>query len=600
MPDQVRHDINRIFFVSFVLFVVIINGMKIQDLEKYSSAITLGDMEVFVFPELMYSLVLANIMSPCIWRWREEETFQKLAGKNTYRILMRMRQYVMDEYEFNLDLNTWGLTHKDAELKRFSEYISPENIARSNALFGYTGDKYYFDVDIRRHFGLDQYDGDIIPYWKTETVEAMNAFRHKPGYSTGAGECVSLSTLYAAAAFVVCGIPLEDIYMILTPLHSQNFIDINEGIITNNRRLVTKPMWFNGTEISDKAQRAIRNEQVTIVANNTGYIHCFYDTATIDPKSYQKFQSLLNSYLKAELNQLNFANFLRSMGKYQKYFQFCRHRRGERMFVKSESLFGYEHGSRFRIYDETFEKLLDEVDQDDYSVYPIEGRLCCEQLMAFVEYEKIDVFDPDGQYKLARFIAPFAKEHAEACVRDLVDFLRIQPRLPDSKKQYQAAEPIKIDPSWSREQVIEYLDSIRETNMTADLAFYAYRDMTRCDWRPFIKAAVERCPVSVEQYADDAIDQVYSQLNALPNESIYEGPRLAQPDEVANYKTGDGIEKAFTLANILRQRQPDEVVEMHIENEKVVVKAGKEYTFSSSKGLKKTIHISPAGITTED
>jgi hypothetical protein len=28
-------------------------------------------------------------------------------------------------------------------------------------------------------------------------------------------------------------------------------------------------MWFNGTEISNKAQRAIRNEQVTIVAHPT-------------------------------------------------------------------------------------------------------------------------------------------------------------------------------------------------------------------------------------------------------------------------------------------------------------------------------------------
>ena len=67
-----------------------------------------------------------------------------------------------------------------------------------------------------------KYDNDIIPYWKTETIEAMNAFQFKDGYKTGAGECVSLSTLYAAAAFIVCGIPLEDIYMILTPLHSQN------------------------------------------------------------------------------------------------------------------------------------------------------------------------------------------------------------------------------------------------------------------------------------------------------------------------------------------------------------------------------------------
>jgi hypothetical protein len=358
-------------------------------------------------------------------------------------------------------------------------------------------------------------------------------------------------------------------------------------------------MWFNGTEISDKAQRAIRNEQVTIVANNTGYIHCFYDTATIDKTSYEKFSGLLDKYLTAELNHLNFANFLRSKGKYQKYFQFCRHRRGEKMFVKAEALFGYEHGSRFRIYDETFDKLLADVSEEDFEIYKITDRLCCEQLMAFVDYEKIDIYNPDDQHKLARFIAPFAKDDAQACVEDLADFLRITPRLPGSDKQYKTTEPIKIESGWPREQVIEYLESIRDQNITADLAFYAYRDMARCDWRPFIKAAVERCPVSIEKYADEGVNQVYSQLKVLSDESIYDGPRLAQPDEVANYNTGDGVEKAFTLANILHQRQPEAPIEIHIEKDRAIVKAVKEYTFNSSKGLEQTIHVSTDGIRVE-
>ncbi|HYW78584.1 MAG TPA: hypothetical protein VE890_03370, partial [Thermoguttaceae bacterium] len=156
--------------------------MDAKDLEKYSSAITLSDMEVFVFPELMYSLVLANIMSPMLWKWRELEPFKKLEGKTSYRKLMRLRQFIMDEFDFNLDLETWGLTTQETEIKRFADVMSPEQIASSNALFGYTGDRYYFDVDIRKHFGLDKYDGDIIPYWKTETVEAMAGFRHKPDY----------------------------------------------------------------------------------------------------------------------------------------------------------------------------------------------------------------------------------------------------------------------------------------------------------------------------------------------------------------------------------------------------------------------------------
>ncbi|RKY05448.1 MAG: hypothetical protein DRP56_08950 [Planctomycetota bacterium] len=394
----------------------------------------------------------------------------------------------------------------------------------------------------------------------------------------------------------MCGIPLDDIYMVLTPLHSQNFIDINDGIITNNRRLVTKPMWFNGTEISDKAQRAIRNEQVTVVAHNTGYIHCFYDTATIDAGRYQHFTQRLGGYLDAKLTHLNFANFLRSEGEYQKYFQFCRHRRGERMFVKAESLYGYEHGSRFRIHDETFDKLLADVSEEDYSPYQIEGRLCCEQLIGFAEYESIDIQNPQDKKKFATFISPFAQQDAEQCIRDLAEFLRVVPRLPQSPQEYKTADPIKLDPSWSREQVIEYLESIRDTNITADLAFYAYRDMTRCDWRPFVKAAIERCPVSIEKFADDSLEETYRQLIAMPNESIYDGPRLAQPDEVVNFNTGDGIEKAFTLANIIRKRNPDQPVKIDIHEKQDVVKTEKDYAFTTSKGLEQQIKISTDGI----
>jgi len=265
--------------------------------EEKSSAVTLSDMEIFVFPELMYSLVLANISSPRLWAWRELEWFEGVREMRPKRRLQRLRQHIMDNYTFNLDLDTWGLTRQQTELRRFAPFLSPEEIAKSNALFGYQGDVYYYDIDIRRHFGLDKYDGDTIPYWKTETVEAMDAFRYKPGHSVGAGECVSLAGLYAAAAFVVCGLPLESIYLMATPLHSQNFVDVDTGILTNNRRLVTRAMWSNGTVISQQARRALEHERVTIVSHETGWIHLLYPEATISPAAYSRFSERLKSFL---------------------------------------------------------------------------------------------------------------------------------------------------------------------------------------------------------------------------------------------------------------------------------------------------------------
>jgi len=501
----------------------------------------------------------------------------------------------MDNYDFNLDLETWGLTHKQKELKRFEGTISPADIAASNALFGYEADKYYFDVDIRRHFGLDKYDNDIIPYWKTETVEAMNAFRLKPGYDKPAGECVSLAALYVAAAFIVCQIPLEDIYMILTPLHSQNFIDIQNGVLTNNRRLVTKTMWFNGTAISNKAQRALRNEQITILAHCSGYVHQVYNEATMDKRAYEHFTSRLADYLCTDLTGLVFANFLRAKRYYQQYFQFCTESRGNRKYIKAEVLFHYEHTSNHRIASSGYDKLLAEVSSEDYLPYKYSDRMCCETFASFVEYENIDIVSAAGREKLSSYLKPFVPD-ADRFVAELADFLRLQVKLPGPDKNFVAAGPIEISPEKTRTEIIEYLKSIRKSNTTADLAFYAYRDVQSCDWLAFAKAALERNPVSLQAGPDKSLDEVYKWLNSMAAVSIYPDSRLAQPDEVVNYQTGDGLEKAFALANIIRDRDADQEVQIIADDKDVIVKARSEFCFSSAKALKNELTISPGPI----
>jgi len=132
---------------------------------------------------------------------------------------------------------------------------------------------------------------------------------------------VSLSTLYAAALYIICEIPFEDIYLLATPLHSQNFVRVKGGTLTNNRRIVTKNMWYNGTELTDKAQRAIRNEQVTIVANNTGHVHTMYPVATIDRENYEVFEKELRGFLRTRVDMDILVNFLRKHDEIQACFQ---------------------------------------------------------------------------------------------------------------------------------------------------------------------------------------------------------------------------------------------------------------------------------------
>jgi len=79
----------------------------------------------------------------------------------------------------------------------------------------------------------------------------------------------------------------------------------------------------------------------------------------------------------------------------------------------------------------------------------------------------------------------------------------------------------------------------------------------------------------------------------MENNSIYDGNRLAQPDEVANYKTGDGLEKAFLLVNIILAREPVSDIKMVVDGEHVVLRNQTEYRFLSTKGLKKQVNIAP-------
>ncbi len=562
-----------------------------KTLEKYSSAYTLSDMEIFIFPELFYPLVIANIMSPIIWKWRDDPWFRDVDKKNFTYKANRIKQYIIDNYIFNLDLETWGLTDKQKELSRFSEFFDTKVLAQSNALFGYEGDKYYFSIDIRKHFGLDKYNSDIIPYWKTETVEAMTAFRYKEHFTTGAGECVSLAALYAAAMFIIGRIPLEKIYLMATPLHSQNFIDEKDGLITNNRRIMTKNMWFNGTSLSEKARRAVENEKITIVSHITGHIHTVYEEATIDQVHYNNFSCKLNDFVRTDITPQIFINFLRFKKECKSLFQYRYERLGVPKYILLEKMFEYEHTSRYSVNEEMRSKLLDEVDSDDLSMNPFEGKLMLNDVELF--------FRKNRHLELKELEKAFFEQFnavSERCSHrmfsEIKKFIITKPQLPSAGKRFITTSYPAINVSDTREQIIETVESSAASSEMSLLSIYAYRNMKGSNWLPFIKAAIERNPVCHTTLQGMNPDEIYNTLIAFDNVSIYDSTRLAQPDEVWNFRRGDGIEKAFLMADALVASDGDAEIEITVEASTAeLTHNGKGYTFMTDKGLSKRVII---------
>jgi hypothetical protein len=117
--------------------------------------------------------------------------------------------------------------------------------------------------------------------------------------------------------------------------------------------------------------------------------------------------------------------------------------------------------------------------------------------------------------------------------------------------------------------------------------------MDKIDWRPFVKAAIERNPVCFTDLNGRSVKEVYKILDNMPDESIYDGNRLSLPDEVWNFRRGDGIEKAFLLADFITQKDSSSSLLIEIRNKKVCLSFdGVDYLFTSSKSLRKSVKIS--------
>lgn len=552
-------------------------------IEKYSSAFTLSDMELFIFPELLYAGFLANIMSPIIWEWRSHGWFKDIERLNKIQKIHRIKQFIIDNYNFNLDLETWGLTDKKTEISRFESFINIDTLKQSNALFGYEGDKYYFDIGIRKHFGLDKYDSEIIPYWKTESVEAMDAFLLKENYSTKAGECVSLAMLYAAALFIVARIPLEKIFLMGTPLHSQNFVLVSDGVLTNNRRIVTKNMWFNGTELSEKARRAIENEKITIISHNTGILHYFYEEATIDKHHYVTFKQKLSEYLTSGLETGIIPNFLRQYPDYQKYFQYKKRSKNFCCYVPAEKAFKYEHNSKLFLNDAGRKKILSEIECDETYVDPIKGRIIIEEIEDFIHKKHLKISDKTDVIALREKFNSYLEE-TDNVFENFLSFVHNIPKINDDKK-FVSGFNIEITTEMKREDIIEYLSNNREKSATIDLAFYAYRDFSRIKIEPFFYAAINRSPVTLKKFETLSEKEIYYYLLSLQNNSIYDSTRIAQPDELVNFNAGDGVEKAIAFAVVMKKRSQSEIKILSNTGNCSVEFNGKKYSFVSGKNI---------------
>jgi len=144
------------------------------------------------------------------------------------------------------------------------------------------------------NFGLDQYGATLFPYWKTETVEAMDAFRHKHRFRGGRGGVRFAGGPVMPPRFS-CGRdsvarPIPDGHALCTRRISWTW---TTAFLTNNRRPVDPgPMlWFNARrlwpQLGARSRTSGRNNRVP--RTRSGATPSFARPRSI-PRRMQRFQ----------------------------------------------------------------------------------------------------------------------------------------------------------------------------------------------------------------------------------------------------------------------------------------------------------------------
>jgi len=256
------------------------------------------------------------------------------------------------------------------------------------------------------------------------------------------------------------------------------------------------------------------------------------------------------------------------------------------------TIFSYEHSSKNKFTGDSRKALFEEIDPRDFYFSPKEGKIIINDFEDFLNQNKDMSFDEKKDYFIGH-ILPERCNRMRHMFDEMRSFIRIEPRLPDDRKEYVTMPRLKITTEQTREEIMEHVAAMTSQNEFAKLARYAYRDMDGISWIPFTKAAIERNPVCNEGLKGKTIDEAYQILMDMSGESIYSDNRLAQPDEVWNFGLGDGLEKAFVLMNYMKLINDKLPVSFEANGSDVIIKQhdGKEYRFLSNKRYVKKFSV---------
>ncbi len=252
-----------------------------ERLERLSTAVSLTVLEIDFSPQkLIPAFLLANLMSPALWAWRDEKDAVAENGilyspKNRLNQIQRFfHHYTFTTIDGEPGGDPWGLLNFAEEEKRFGkefvENIREEYDATFKRLLAETPDSQFGQI-----INQPYYKEGFFPRLKNETLEVMNAFTSVNEEGKSSGKCIGLGMLWAAALVVWGRFPLDRVVITGNRAHMFVYLDVDGGHLLNNTKWFSTTRINNQSELSEFARVVASSTESTFFYNPSfGMCHC--------------------------------------------------------------------------------------------------------------------------------------------------------------------------------------------------------------------------------------------------------------------------------------------------------------------------------------
>lgn len=280
-----------------------------DEIERLSRAVSLTVFELDLSRDVLIpAYLLANLMSPSLWKWRiQRRVFASDGTLLSCKTRLSELQRHFQRYTFTHFLNEpgedpWGLLHFSEEEDRLgSSYIQQIREEYDETLRKLLADnpESQFGQIINQPYYREGY----FPRLRNEIIEVMDAYSLISPDKKGSGKCAALAMLWAAALIIWGRFPSEKIVLIGNRAHIFVFLDEEDGHLLNNTK------WFSRTRIQNCSELSEFVKMVTTSMDTTffyslplGMCHCARKRSDIPfpqlDNIYRKVKDFLSLPLK--------------------------------------------------------------------------------------------------------------------------------------------------------------------------------------------------------------------------------------------------------------------------------------------------------------